>query len=134
VLKDIEIPTQLHIGVAIVKELNNQLEEVWNCYFINFSAHNISNVMITCKGYGELNGRHCETSVTRYFMGDIAQQDFKKIEPIDPALFELNNEYFVTYYHNQQLIEKKIVFTANTIFEDLFIEIELIKKKGILIS
>ncbi len=133
-LKDIELLNDTRVGVAIVKELNDALEEVWNVYIINFNTKAIQNVLVTCKGYGQINNEHRETTVMRYFLGDIPETSFIKVEPIDPSLFVLNNEYFVTFYENGSILDKKLTFLSNTIYDDLLTEIELIKKAGVLLT
>jgi hypothetical protein len=133
-LKDIELLNDTRVGVAIVKELNDALEEVWNVYIINFNTKAIQNVLVTCKGYGQINNEHRETTVMRYFLGDVPETSFIKVEPIDPSLFVLNNEYFVTFYENGSILDKKLTFLSNTIYDDLLTEIELIKKAGVLLT
>ena len=70
-LKDIQVDNNINVGIAIVKELNNDLEIEWNVYTINFSEDKVTNVFVTCKGYGEINGEPKESSVMRYFLDDL---------------------------------------------------------------
>lgn len=133
-LKDIELLNDKKVGVAIIKELNDALEEVWNVYIINFNAKAVQNVLITCKGYGQIDNEPKETTIMRYFMGDVPEKSFMKVEPIDPSLFVLNNEYFVTFYENGTILDKKLTFLSNTIYDDVLIEIDLIKKAGVLLT
>jgi hypothetical protein len=133
-LKDIELLNDAKVGVAVVKELNDALEEVWNVYVVNFNTKDIQNVLVTCKGYGEIDNEPRETTVVRYFLGDIPAQNFIKVEPINPDLFVLNNEYFLTFYENGNILDKKLTFLSNTIFDDLLTEIALIRKPGLLLT
>ena len=132
-LKDIEINNNANVGVAIVKELNEDLETVWNVFVVNLGDEMISNVFVTCKGYGTINGEPKETSVMRYFLDDIEPQTAVKVEPINPELFQLNNEYFLVFYHNGNMIDKKITFKENTITEERLVQVTLLDRMGVLI-
>ena len=132
-LKDIEINNNSNVGVAIVKELNEDLETVWNVFVVNLGDEMISNVFVTCKGYGTINGEPKETSVMRYFLDDIEPQTAVKVEPINPELFQLNNEYFLVFYHNGNMIDKKITFKENTITEERLVQVTLLDRMGVLI-
>jgi hypothetical protein len=49
-------------------------------------------------------------------------------------LFHIHNEYWLTYFHNNELLDKKYIFLAETIKKENFTTIPLIEKKGILIK
>lgn len=132
-LKDIEINNNANVGVAIVKELNEDLETVWNVFVVNLGDEIISNVFVTCKGYGTINGEPKETSVMRYFLDDIEPQTAVKAEPINPELFQLNNEYFLVFYQNGNMIDKKITFKENSITEESLVQVTLLDRMGVLI-
>ena len=132
-LKDIEIKNNANVGVAIVKELNEDLETVWNVFVVNLGDEMISNVFVTCKGYGTINGEPKETSVMRYFLDDIEPQTAVKVEPINPELFQLNNEYFLVFYQNGNMIDKKITFKENSITEESLVQVTLLDRMGVLI-
>lgn len=117
-LKDIKAFHQLSVGVAVILENDPLHGNVWSVFVVNDTEDKITNVFVTCKGYGELGGEYKQTSVMRYFLDDVDPVTAVKVEPIDPALFQLNNEYFITFYHNGNLFDKKLVFEANSIKEE----------------
>lgn len=133
-LKDIIPGRDADTGIAIVNEWNEELEKVWNVYFINAGDVPVRHVLVTCKGYGEWNGTNHETSLTRYFIGDVDAQGIARIEPVNPDLFVLNNEYFITFYRDGNMIDKKIVFEANSISEETISEIASLNKQGVLLT
>jgi len=133
-LKDIKVENNANVGVAIVKELNNDLEVVWNVFVVNLGDDKIVNVFITCKGYGLINGEEKETSLMRYFLDDIDPQTAIKVEPINPDLFELNNEYFVVFYQNGNMIDKKLTFKENTITEVNLVQVPVLNCLGVLLT
>lgn len=133
-LKDIKVENNANVGVAIVKELNDSLEMIWNVFVVNLGDDKIVNVFITCKGYGLINGEEKETSLMRYFLDDIDPQTAIKVEPINPDLFELNNEYFVVFYQNGNMIDKKLTFKENTITEDNLVQVPVLNCLGVLLT
>jgi hypothetical protein len=56
------------------------------------------------------------------------------IEPIDPAIFHLNNEYWVSYYIGRQIFDKKFVFVPDAIREENISFIKELDMEGVLHS
>ncbi len=66
-------------------------------------------------------------------LNEIDSLDYGKIEPINEDLFVLNNEYWVSFYLDGNIYDRKFVFVANTIEKNRLAHINVIDKKGILI-
>ena len=135
--KDIEIPKVKNIAVAVVEELNQEkTHTVYNVYLINLSDSIIENVMVTAKGYGEnkITGQKIKTSILRHNLNLLIPNQFKKIEPIMENVFGINNEYWVSFFINDKMFDKKFVFLAETIKQSNFINVPIINKKGVLIK
>ncbi|MEW6468603.1 MAG: hypothetical protein AB1458_06745 [Bacteroidota bacterium] len=131
--KDIVPPLVEDVAVAVVKELNEKEEEQWNVYLLNLKEETIEGVLVTSTGYGELNGEHRKTSTLRHFLDTLPPKSFSKIEPIMENVFGLNNQFWVSFYLNKVMYDKKYVFLAESITEDNMITIPLIMKKGVMI-
>jgi hypothetical protein len=132
--KDIHIPEVKNVSVAAVKEQNEYDEEVWNVYIVNDQNEMIEDVMITSKGYMVQPGKEdTQTSVLRHVIGNIPAKTGAKIEPITSEVFHLNNEYWVTFFNGNQLMEKKYVFGAYTITEELLEYVPVLEKQGVVI-
>ena len=133
--KDIEIPEVRDVHIAAVKEINEELEEVWNVYIINQQPRPLEKVLIASTGYKtDLVGNQKERSSTlRHFFEEIPSHSVQKIEPIVEEVFHLNNEYFVTFFSPEGLHEKKFIFLSESIQESNFTEVPLLRKKGVLI-
>ncbi|WP_282112244.1 hypothetical protein [Maribacter stanieri] len=129
--KDIEIPVVKDVHVAIIREWNEEfLDKDWNAYIINDRNTPIELTMVVSKGYdGE-----CKTSIMRHAIGDLESKSYKKIEVVQEDLLALDNEFFVTFYADNKLYEKKFVFSKNTVTENNLITIPLIEKDGIFAS
>jgi len=135
--KDIELPKVENVGVAIIKELNDDKStEVYNVYLINFSDRMLENVLISSKGYGlnEVTGETVKTSVLRHGLGEVKPKSYSKIEPIIEDVFGLTNEFWLSYYLGQKIFDKKFIFLPESIREGNFIELPIIKKEGVLIK
>jgi len=133
VLKDIIEPEFDGIGVAVVYELNEEGSHVWNVYLINFNNALISAVMVSSKGYGNYNDEEVKTSTLRHLLNEIDALDYGKIEPLHEDIFVLNNEYWVSFYLNGKIYDRKFIFVENSIEKSRLNHINIIDKRGILI-
>jgi len=135
--KDIHVPQVKDIAVAVVQELNEEkTTNIYNVYFINLTESVVENVLVTSKGYGEnkKTGEQVKTSILRHNLGVLRPDSFTKIEPIMEDMFPLNNEYWVSFFIDDKMFDKKFIFLAETIQESNFMNIPVINKKGILIK
>lgn len=132
--KDINPPLVKDIGVAVVKEQNELAETEWNVYLINFKKQNIEGVLITSQGYGIHNNEEVKTSALRHFLDVVEAESYKKFEPLLEDLFGLNNEYWVSFFINKEMYDKKYVFLPETIVEENLVMIPIINKKGVIIK
>jgi hypothetical protein len=132
--KDIIPPEVTDIGITVVKEQNADGEQEWNVYLLNLKNVAIEGVLVTSTGYGLLQGEGRKTSTLRHFLDTIPAQSFARIEPIMESVFGINNEYWVSFYINKVMYDKKYIFLAESISENNFIKVPLINKKGVLIK
>jgi hypothetical protein len=133
-MRNIQIPVVTDVAVAVVKEKNEEKEWVWNTYLINLKEDTLENVLVSSTGYGEIENEKRKTSTLRHFIGTIEARSYVKIEPIMEELFILNNEYWVSFYINKEIFDKKFVFLAESIREENFTSVPLLKKKGVMIK
>lgn len=132
-LKDIELDISIGAGagIAITCKINEDLEESWEVYLINQGNLDFSNVLVTCKGYGIINNEERTTSTMRYFLGDVPTFSAKLIEPVNAELFVLHNEYFITFYMDGNIFDKKIIFPAHSISTDVLAENSILGMKAL---
>jgi hypothetical protein len=131
--EDIIHPEVKDIAVAIVKEKNEEGEEVWNSYLINMKAVKLEGVLVSSKGYGEIDGEKRETSVLRHFLDEVPRRSIRKIEPIIEEVFGMFNEYWVSFYIDKMMYDKKYIFVPESINEENFTEIPFLGKRGVMI-
>ena len=131
--KDIPfIPVQ-GISIAIVKETTDISETFWNVYLLNKNDFGINNILISSKGYGTTSkGADQQTSILRHHISSLGPGEHILVEPIDPGIFHLNNEYWVSYFVNGQIYDKKFIFVPDSILEKNLIHIPELNMPGIL--
>ncbi|MET6989395.1 hypothetical protein [Sediminicola arcticus] len=127
--KDIEIPIAKEVFVAIVHEWNDDfLSKDWNAYVINNRNTPIDMVLIVSKGYD----KDKKTSTMRHGKGLVGAKSYEKIEMVQEDVLALDNEFFVTFFANDVLYERRFLFEKNTVNEQNLITIPLIDKEGVL--
>jgi len=73
-----------------------------------------------------------KTSVLRHVFEQVPAKSAVKVEPIDPAIFHITNEYWVSYYVGEKIFDKKFVFVPESIIAENLVDIALLNAKGIL--
>lgn len=127
--KDIIIPVIKDVHVAIIHEFNKEfLDKEWNVYVINNKTETIEMVLVVSKGYD--NDRI--TSTMRHSIAKLDGKSYAKVEMVQEDVLQLNNEFFVTFFADNKLFEKRFVFEKNTINEANLTTIPLIDKDGVL--
>lgn len=132
--KDLPENTVEDIAMAVV--LVGETPEVtsWTVYVVNLKDETITNVLISSKGYGEKDGKQVKTSVLRHSIGDMLANSFKGVEAIDPEVFGLTNEYWLSYYIGSTIYDKRFIFLPESIIDTNFIKIPLVNKPGVMIK
>lgn len=129
--KDIEFPSVKDVSVAVIPK-NGDLKSPWKVYLINTGEVAIQKIMITSTGFGKQKGEDQKTSTLRYSFDELKANKYKAIELIDPAVFHLNNEYWISFWVGNQLYDKRYLFVPDSLNEQHFTTIPLIDEKGIL--
>jgi hypothetical protein len=117
-ISDINIPEVKNVTLAIGRKKNIIGSDEWKVFLINTNDFPIENTLVASKGYGERDGEPQRTSILRHFLDTILPHSATLIEPIDPSLFHLNNEYWVSYYVGSQIFDKRFVFVPDSIREE----------------
>lgn len=127
--KDIIIPVIKDVHVAIIHEFNKEfLDKEWNVYIINNKTETIEMVLVVSKGYD--NDRI--TSTMRHSIAKLDGKSYAKVEMVQEDVLQLNNEFFVTFFADNKLFEKRFTFEKDTVTEANLTTIPLIEKDGIL--
>ena len=134
-LKDIPELKVKDIGIAIVPkdEQKDEELELWDIYLVNTSKDTIKNVMVVSEGYGEKDGEEVITTTLRFFFDQVVYSSFVKVEAIQAKVFDLTNQYWISFTLNGNLYDRKYVFVKGSIHSDNFTRIPLLGKQGVMI-
>lgn len=130
-IKDINIPEVKNVTLAVARE-NGKNE--WKVFLINNNSIPLENTLVASKGYGEKDGKEQKTSTLRHFLETVPAHSAALVEPIDPSVFHLNNEYWVSYYIGQEIFDKRFVFVPDAIKEENLSYIKELELEGVLHS
>ncbi|MFM7565242.1 MAG: hypothetical protein ACKO4K_00695 [Flavobacteriales bacterium] len=103
-------------GIQIAVLLENEDQE-YGVYLRNGKEDIIEGIIITSVGYGEdpTSGKKIKTATLRHSLEVMLPNEIAKIERIVPEVFGLYNEYWVSFWINEQLFDKKFVFLPDAI-------------------
>lgn len=130
--KDIEFPKVEGVKIAVTLQTDEAENEFWDVQIINRNSFAVDNVMVTSRGFGEKDGETIKTSILRHFIEKVPAFSIAKIEAIQPELFAINNEYWVSYYVDNKLFDKKFLFLPDSIVKENFIQIKPFGLIGVL--
>lgn len=130
--KDIPVRKVTDIAIAALPSVEDP--NFWDVYFLNLKDHEVKNVFISSRGYGTVDGEEKKTTQLRYFYELIGPEMAIKIEPLDSELFQLANEYWISFNADGFMYDKKYVFVQGSFMESNFTMIPIIERKGIMIK
>ena len=92
----------------------------------------LDNIMVTSKGYGHKEGEEQKTSTLRQFIEKLEPKSNAVIERIDPQVFHLDNEFWISYYLDGHIYDKKFIFSSGSMMDQNISFINELKLKGVL--
>ncbi|MGK7389196.1 MAG: hypothetical protein ACNS60_02560 [Candidatus Cyclobacteriaceae bacterium M2_1C_046] len=126
--KDIKIPEVKNVQIAIVKED----EESWKVYIINNNNTDINDTLVVTRGYGQRDGNAIQTSTLRHYIGTVKAKSYSAVERMDPELFDLSHEFWVTFYIKENIYDKKFIFRTESLSEKNLSYIKELDAEGII--
>ncbi len=127
---DFIIPKVKGVEIAVVRRPEDM--EFWDVYLINRNRFGLKNILVASRGYGTLDGKSQKTSTLRHLIETLDPDSFVKIEPIKKDVFHLTNEYWVSYYLDGEIYDKKYIFLPDSIQEKHVSSISGFEMEGIL--
>jgi len=128
-------PKVENVAVAVAQELNEHNEICYNVYLLNLRDDIMEGIIITSKGYGEnvLTGEKVKTAMLRHCLELMLPNEAAKIEPIVEEVFGIANEFWVSFWVNDVMYDKKFIFPAESISEATIKNIPILGLKGVII-
>lgn len=128
-------PKVENVAVAIVQsEIEGEMS--YYAYLLNKRDDIMEGIIIASTGYGEntQTGEKVRTSTLRHTIEVLLPEEAAKIEPIMPEVFGLSNEYWVSFWVNDVMFDKRFVFPAASISEKNMSMIDSLGLQGIIIK
>lgn len=127
--KDINFPKVEGVSVAIGREKNEIANDYdYSVFVINENNVALENLIVNSSGYSEDK----KTSTLRQYFERMDAHSAIKVEVIQPELFELVNQFWISYYIGGKMYDKKFLFVPDSIRDDNFSYIEAIQLEGVL--
>jgi hypothetical protein len=130
--KDINFLPVEGVQIVIARKKNEIGDYAWHVYLINQNDVPIKTVFVTSKGYGLKNEEEQKTSTLRHYFVEVQPGAHEVVETIMPDVFHLNNEYWVSYFIDEQIFDKKFIFVPDSITEQHLVKIPALGLEGIL--
>ena len=123
------------ISLALVELPIEGAEPEYVVYMLSSREDIIEGIIVTSTGYGlDAMGQEIKTSTLRKGIEVMLPNEAARIEPLMPDLFRLNNEFWVSFWADDVMYDKRFVFKANTIDPKKFVDIPHLNAKGIIIE
>ncbi|MBI5916905.1 MAG: hypothetical protein HY842_16140 [Bacteroidetes bacterium] len=134
--KDIPEYKVEELAIAILPRTEDGVQdhEMWDVYLLNLKGDAIENVLVNSRGYGEVDGEQMKTTILRHFFNEIGPKQALLVEPIQTKLFDIANEYWVSFTYDGYMYDKKYVFVRGSISEDNFTTIPVLLRRGVMIK
>lgn len=118
--QDISFDSVVGITIAIVPDdeaaPGTDGGPTWTVYLLNHNDFSLETVLISSEGYGtQPTGEAVRTTTLRYHFPELGPHSATPVELIDPAVFHLTNQYWVSYYRDSKIFDKKFVFVPDSI-------------------
>lgn len=128
-------PKVENVAVAIVQSLAKG-ELSYYAYLLSSRDDIMEGIIIASTGYGEntQTGEIIRTSTLRKTIEVLLPNEAAKIEPIMPEVFGLSNEYWVSFWADGVMYDRRFVFPAESISERNMSFIAPLGLQGIIIK
>ena len=128
-------PTVENVGFAVVEETVEN-EKIYNVYLLNMRQDIMEGIIVTSTGYGENvnTGERVRTSTLRHCLEVLLPGEVAKIEPIMEEVFGLANEYWISFWVEDVMYDKKYVFLPETVSSAKMKLIAQLGFKGVMLT
>ena len=134
--EELKGPKVENVSVAIVEIPLENNEKEYIAYLLNFRDDIMEGIIVTSSGYGEnpSTGEQIKTSTLRKGIELMLPNEAARIEPIMPELFPLTNEFWVSFWVNDVMYDKRFIFVPGSINDEAFKLIDILGYKGVVLA
>jgi hypothetical protein len=129
--KDIIIPNAAGVGIAMVPDMDDKKQRIWSAYLVNERESTLYNVFIQVSAKGELKGAERKTASVRFYVEELEPRKAKKIEIVLHQATKLSNQYWISFFDNEVLFDKKIVFEPGSITAAKLVVQDVLKVRAV---
>lgn len=132
-LKDIDFKKVTDIAMVAIPNTEEGAND-WKIYLINLREEAITGVMVSSVGYGTVDGKEVKTSALRQLIERIEPNGYFAVELITTELKELSNQFWVSFWLDGELFDRKYVFVKESINEEFMTDIPVLNTRGVMIK
>ena len=134
--EELKGPKVENVSVAIVEIPLENNEKEYIVYLLNFRDDIMEGIIVTSSGYGEnpSTDEQIKTSTLRKGIELMLPNEAARIEPIMPELFPLTNEFWVSFWVNDVMYDKRFIFVPGSINDEAFKLIDILGYKGVVLA
>lgn len=127
------IPKVEGVFLALLEEKDSAEYAV---YLVNDRKDIMEGIIVTSVGFGEnlQSGEALKTATLRHSLEVLLPEEYAKIELIVPEVFGLYNEYWVSFWVDEVLYDKKFLFLPDSIKIEDFTVLPKFNKRGIFLT
>ena len=133
-LKDIDFNKPEEVAIAVLPMMEDNGDEVWKAFVINMREEPLEQVFVRSEGYGEKDGERVKTSTLRHFFKQIDGQTYEMLEILPDNLTSLNNQFWISFWREGKLYDKKYVFVTESLVKENLITVPIIDMQGVMIK
>lgn len=124
------------ISIALVELPLEGAAPEYVVYMLSNREDIIEGIIVTSTGYGTdpSTGQEIKTATLRKGIEVMLPAEAARIELMMPELFGINNEYWVSFWVNDVMYDKRFVFEAGSIDPKKFVDISHLNAKGIILE
>ena len=134
--EDILGPKVENVELALVELPIEGGDPEYVVFLINNRDDIMEGIIVASTGYGtdSKTGEKIQTSTLRKGIEVMLPGEAARIEPIMPELFSLSNEFWVSFWVNETMYDKRFVFEARTINPAKFGHLPELNARGVKIN
>ena len=129
-------PKVENVALALVELPIKDADPEYIVFLINNREDIMEGIIVASTGYGEnpTTGEQIKTSTLRKGIEVMMPGEAARIEPIMPDLFDLSNEFWVSFWVHETMYDKRFVFAAGTIKPKDFQWIPSLNARGVILE
>ena len=131
---DIEIPEVKGVYIAAIQIENEEKHLEWWVCLINDQNIPMENIIINSRGYSDLETKGGTiTASLRKNIKVVPAKSVVRLQPIMPEVFELFNEYWVMFFEDEKMLDRKYIFGPHTLDMRFSEDLPVLNTQGILV-